>query len=136
MNHLRLVLALSTVALFLVVSIFGLHATMMTDGQGNMRNCPLMNGIASVCRMDVFEHLANWQTLFVATVSPLAALLSVLFLVLTFPLRSVRELHSLGKNFSRFSREDFEPNLFNHIQIALRRGILHPKLYDFSFVIR
>ena len=123
--------------LFVGISVWGLGMSMMTDAQGHMSNCPLMNGSQSICTMNVFDHLANWQNLFV-TVAPTAFNLSLILLIsLTLILSafviyspSIRENQS--QSFSNFHAE-FSA-FFNPLRIAFSNGILHPKIYDIAVI--
>jgi hypothetical protein len=77
----RLIIALSTITILMVVAIFGLQATMITDDGGNMSACPLMQCMESICRMNIMEHIGKWQSLFAASVPIIIALLSALTIV-------------------------------------------------------
>lgn len=124
------ILNISILALFIAMAIFGLHASMMTDRSGDMSNCPLINGISSICPMNVFEHINTWLSLF-TTVTPATILLFFAFaLLFVSPLsESPGYINSRGNISSLYRRQNLAFRPFDYLRIILGKGILHPKVF-------
>ena len=133
MQSAKSVFALSMLLLFVAVSILGLGMSMMTDGQGHMANCPLMVGTASLCSMNIFEHLSRWQSIFTTLVPTSLTLLLALSALSLIILRTGASSRFLFNN-KRFILHQIIAGSFNPLRLALSRGILHPKIYDLSLV--
>ena len=127
------ILALSALALFALIVVFGLHATMVIDKDGNMSNCPFMNGVSSICRMNIMEHIEGWQSTFTTTVPAVIVLLVALVLLLgshfNFEDNDALAIQRSYKHRNSLSK------VFNYLRIAFSRGILHSKVFDPSFLI-
>ncbi len=129
MCQLKIISAVA-ITLFAVIAVFGLGISMNTiDSHGSMSNCPFMNGVASICQMNLWEHIAQWQSLFSPAVPVMFLLFSILVLVFHFFSREPIK-HLWRARFSEMKLRDFIPKFFDHIHLALSGGILHPKLYD------
>ena len=129
------ILALSILTLFMVAVFFSLNAAMMTDSQGNMSNCPFTNGMSSICRMNVFEHITRWQSLFAATIPTVILLFFALTLLLVdSSFENLSEANSLKEKSLRHQRQNFILQLFDHLQFAFRKGILHSKVFSFASI--
>ncbi len=132
----RVILALTTLILLIAMVIFGLNASMNMDSHGNMVSCPLMNGNASICRMNIVEHLSAWQSLSAAVMPNVISLLLVFtFLLMSISSKIGENDHYAAKNFLRNKNQNFIALLFNPILLALGRGILHTKVYDYPLSI-
>ncbi|MBU6501088.1 MAG: hypothetical protein KGJ89_03095 [Patescibacteria group bacterium] len=119
--------------LFTAMAVFGLTVSMNMDSHGNMASCPLMNGTASICRMNIMEHLSAWGLLSAAVIPNVIPLL----LLFTFLFSNVsrkldRDDHREEKVFLYNKNQIFINRIFNPILFALSRGILHAKIYDYS----
>lgn len=124
---------------FVFMSIAGMLLTGMSMGmtgdthgdmQGNMAGCPFMLG-ASICHMSLFEHIASWQTMFVATGSVsnvLLALLSVFVFAFFLSKYSYPPPRILGN--MRIEQAKRRPLRFlETLDLAFSDGILNPKLF-------
>lgn len=133
----RQILNLSILALFVAMAIFGLHASMMAGGNGSMSNCPLTNGISSICPMNVFEHIGTWQSLFTA-IAPTAILLFLAFALLLggFRFENSGAVNSRKNRFLIYQRQNFTFRLFDYLSIIFRKGILHPKVFALTSISR
>ena len=124
------ILSLAMLLLVLTMSFGGvLTAWMMTSGGTMQQDCPYM-GETGYCNMNVSEHLASWQQLFSTTLEHFSALtllsLLTLFVLTYFFVDLLVRKRSERPLFERWrSRELFDP-----LQLAFARGILHPKLYS------
>ena len=107
-----------------------LTAWTMTFGDTMQQGCPYM-GETGYCNMNVSEHLASWQQLFSTTLEHfstrtlLPPLLFTLFAAPFFARLLVRRRTKRPLLERWRSRELFDP-----LQPAFARGILHPKLYS------
>ncbi len=119
------------------MAIFGLHASMMAGGNGSMSNCPLTNGISSICPMNVFEHIGTWQSLFTA-IAPTAILLFLAFALLLggFRFENSGAVNSRKNRFLIYQRQNFTFRLFDYLSIIFRKGILHPKVFALTSISR
>ena len=111
------------VTVVLVVLIFGVsHIGMAPSPDGRMSACPLM-GIVAVCRMNLFEHITAWQSMFAA----LPAKEIVFLLALTFLLFLVPFIF-LPVAVPGDARQ--HPFVFETpFQKMFSNGILHPKIF-------
>ena len=129
-NQRRFISPLVMLLLVLTMSFGGvLTAWMMTSGGTMQQDCPYM-GETGYCNMNVSEHLASWQQLFSTTLEHFSALtllsLLTLFVLTYFFVDLLVRKRSERPLFERWrSRELFDP-----LQLAFARGILHPKLYS------
>lgn len=124
----RIILSL-IVIVFLMVSVGGVLSMGMTMHDGKMENCPFM-GVTSICKMDVFEHLATWQNMFSSIPQQLTTfallLLLSLFLLARFLDDFLRHKRSLTRPvFYRFR----EVEIFDPLRLAFARGLIHPKIF-------
>lgn len=123
-------LSLSMFLLVLTMSFGGvLTAWTMTAGGTMQQDCPYM-GEVGYCNMNITEHLASWQNLFTTTLehlNPLSLLsLLTLFVLAYFFVDLLVRRRTERPLFERWrTRELFDP-----LQLAFSRGILHPKLYS------
>ncbi len=137
MSTARPILTSMTLVLFVAMAIFGLGISMNNmDISGNMSNCPLMNGMLSICRMNAFEHIGAWQSVFTATIPMLITLL-LLALTLLFVsslLVNLSRANLLKGKFLSHRRQNPSLQLFDHLRLAFRAGILHPKVFNFASI--
>ena len=125
-----------TLLLFMGVSILGVGMSMMTDAQGHMSSCPFMNGLGSLCQMNIFDHLSHWQAFFTALAptnfnASLFLFLTLAIAALAFWRQSKPKNQSLPATI--FYRQEL-PILFSPLRIAFAQGILHPKIYDVTAI--
>ncbi len=126
------ILTLSILALFVAMVIFGLHASMMTDKDGNMSKCPLTNGISSICPMNVFEHIGMWQSLF-TTIVPVIILFffALTFLSVSSLFKNLNNVNSMWNRFLLYQRQSFTFQPFDYLRLVFRKAILNPKVFSF-----
>lgn len=118
-----------------VASMLGMwHVPGLGMGRdGEMRGCPLMVGMATLCTMNTFEHLAVWQRMFTAIPSTLGPLLLFLSMWVFLAVRFWRVLHPpndplrVSHRLRERLRLLFVPP--DSLKEAFSRGILHPKIY-------
>ena len=124
-------------SVFLFVSFLGVaHADMTMGPDGQMSsNCPFMPGMATLCQMNPFEHIAAWQGMFTAVPNQ-NDILTILFL-LAFALGVtllVRANWSMAPPKTLASQSSFTYYkryipIMSPLQEAFSDGILHPKLF-------
>ncbi len=126
------ILAVFILALFATLALAGVHTTMMTNGHGNMLPCPFMNGTGSLCQMSIMQHLAAWQSLFIATTPNI--IISFLVLTLFFISFLYKQSEKVSLERARllsFKIRNTVSLFFDPLRIALSKGILHSKRYNF-----
>lgn len=132
----KVVLTLGLAA-FLFLGLLGMSYSNMSmgpDGSMTMTNCPLMTGQAVVCNMNLLQHIAAWQSMFVTTLQQngsdlLALLLAALALTLIWTrlLRPKLQPEPALAFAVIKSREISLPSpLFQEL---FSSGILNPKLF-------
>lgn len=123
-----LILSLLMFGVVFTMSFGGVLTAGMMTMDGKMSDCPYM-GTSGYCDMSITEHLDGWQTLFASTLDGLHA--SDLFPLLAFVL--------LAPFFTLFIRKRPQRplfqrwrmlELFDPLQLAFARGLIHPKLYS------
>ena len=134
LSQIKRYLVILGVAVFFVVSVFGLPLSGMSLGMdGEIIGCPFMDmdGV-SICHMSLFEHISTWQGTFASVVVQhgVGSLLLLLAAVLSFALVSL--LGPLKKTVclplnQRHLRRRVAHRLF--FQEAFSSGILNPKLF-------
>ena len=132
MRFLMSIFVVFILALFATLALAGAHTTMITNGHGNMLPCPLMNNTGSLCQMSIMQHLAAWQSLFIAIIPNVI----ILFLVLT--LFSISFLYKQLGNVSierarllSLKNCNTVSLFFDPLRVAFSKGILHSKRYNF-----
>ncbi len=131
------ILAFSILALFVAMVIFGLHASMMTDKDGNMSKCPLTNGISSICPMNVFEHIGAWHSLLTTIISVIILFFFALtFLSVSSLFKNLNNVNSMRNRFLLYRRESFTFRPFDYLRLVFRKGILNPKVFSFVSISR
>ncbi len=123
--------AISVIALFGSISLFGIISMLGHDGEhGGMVTCPLMGDIASMCPMGGVGHIAAWQSVF-AAMTPQMGLVLLLVACSLIAFVSVRALRDhappLAALFASVG-EGISPSP-DHLLTAFSQGILHPRLY-------
>lgn len=130
MQTTRKLLITFTALVFMLVATAGIVSTMMTDDHSGMMmsGCPFMGEAGSLCQMSIFEHIAKWQSLFVATMS--FNMILLLFVVVVFSLFSRALAHALAPpdTVSKY-HEPPDITFFKPLLAAFSRGIIQPKLY-------
>lgn len=116
------------VGVFLALNIgAAVTAGMMTSGD-SMQNCPFM-GVPVLCAMNPVGHVSGWQEMLAATtqqISDLAFLLLLAAAVFWYVLSGLSGLERSGRLATR--RRD-PGKVFNPLQLAFARGIIHSKAY-------
>lgn len=132
-------LTLVWLAVFVFVSIVGIAhpAGMEANEKGEMSGC-IFAGEAAMCNMNVIEHISSWQGMMTGIVQdiPAAALVLSIVLIAAFTAPAARML--LVDHVKRIvlQRLSFLFNtlgaVFNPLQRAFARGILHPRIYEIA----
>lgn len=117
---------------FLVIGFWSLLAMSM-DMTGKMINCPFIQDSASLCQMNIFEHINAWQqfSTFVQQKNLLVSLFSLLVLfTVGLLIQRERQENTQSQKFRHyFYRYEPEIKLFNPLALAFARGIINPKVY-------
>jgi type III secretory pathway component EscT len=115
--------------LVLMMSFGGILTAWMMTSDGSMQDCPYM-GEVGYCNMNISEHLASWQQLFTSTLehsNPLALLpLLTLFVLAYFFVDLLVRKRTERPLLQRWRKRE----LFDPLQLAFARGLIHPKLYS------
>ena len=134
LSQIKRYLVILGIAVFFVVSVFGLPLSGMPMGMdGEMIGCPFMDmdGV-SICHMSLFEHITTWQGTFASVVDQhgVGLLLMLLAAVLAFTL-----VHLIG-SLTGIARLPFDQRHLRRrvayrgfFQEAFSNGILNPKLF-------
>ncbi len=117
---------------FIAVGILGIGSFGMPAGaNGQMSDCPFM-GVAAVCKMNSFEHIGAWQSMF-ATIPFKEISTLVLLLLAGFSVFLWRDFwNTKWIQFASGYSWHFRGRAFvtrNELQEALSSGILHPKIF-------
>lgn len=118
--------------LFGFVALFGLTLSMQTDDYGMMSDCPFMSEHTVACSMDIVDHIAQWQSLLSAIVSPYStlAMFAALALIIAAIIVATRAPTLwAGSSLSPPHHQTPESKMFSGLVRAFARGILHPRLY-------
>ena len=131
----RILFALG-IAAFLLTSFLGLFhfgMTMDTEGNMTMSDCPFMIGM-TLCNMNLFEHIATWQSMF-AHILPHHHSTAVLLLLVSVSLLILGRITQLYpppsrrlKQFISFSDPEYIPTI-KPLQNLFSNGILNAKLF-------
>ncbi len=100
------------------------------DMQGGMGGCPFMLG-TSICHMSLFEHIASWQTMFVAT-GRVSNILLAEFSVLVFVFFLSKYFYPPPQLFSTERLANAKRRSLRFVEtllLAFSDGILNPKLF-------
>ncbi len=85
----------------------------------------------SLCQMTLFEHIAAWQNMFMATLEKDFSVFLLLLLLLIELLgwkQPVSRKIIFASAYPRHPKENF-PTIKNKLQAAFSNGILHPKIF-------
>ena len=125
-------IAVLTLAFF---ATFGANFSMGNKHENSNFHCPLSSSTNSLCNTDLLVHLENWEQAFLSVFKKnLSLILSALILLIV-----IGKIFS-SENFNPFlnklrpkpDREPAKKELTgSEIFSALRRGIIHPKVYVF-----
>jgi len=126
-----------------VVSFFCMSTDISLNKDGQTSCCMSTSSHSSTHPMDSGEHLQHWKQAFTATQpSPnnLLSFLSTIFIVFGFGI-FLSEFRNYERKLNLFSKalcrkRNTIAKFFDPILQALSNGILHPKLYNLSPVIR
>ena len=124
----RYILVCALVIVVLMMTAGGVLSSGMMMQDGTMVNCPYM-GIASLCKMDVFQHLSAWQQMFVSTVPPFAVFVVLVLIALL--------LSHFFEDFLAYKPPSAKPllyhrhscEIFDPLKLAFSRGLIHPKIF-------
>ncbi len=122
---------LTAFVLFLLAT-FG--AAFATHNEHGIFHCPLTPNTGSLCNIDLFAHLENWKTAF----SSISGENYGIYLAILLILIVVGKIFSPKNNYLIFSklrqrskRDPINKELAsNEIFSALRRGIIHSRIYS------
>ena len=131
----RMLLCIGLLAFFFL-GFLGLGHFGMTDSAGQMSNCHLIMGIATLCQMNLLEHITAWQNLFVADLQKdaftllAALLLSLLFTLSIQYLRVAQKIPQLINVRHQYAYLKIAtPDTSTPLHDAFSNGILNPKLF-------
>lgn len=123
---------------FFLIGFLGFSHTSMAmgaDGQTSSGNCFMPGMTEALCQMNPLEHIASWQSMFTAVPSQSDVVLLLLaLLALALSAISIRSYQStsppqaivLQTLFLYYKRHI---PIVHPLQEALRRGVLHPKIF-------
>jgi len=126
-------LILFVLASFAFMSLFGMSVG-MEERNGQMSSCPFMANGASLCQMNVTEHIVQWQQalLGIPTKGSFLALgLLLPFLVIIPFAKPFSQIKAIEQttHISFYHRDTFA-KVFDPFLIAFSDGILNPKIYE------
>lgn len=107
-------------------------------GEHGMAGCPLMMGKASICPMQLADHIALWRNLFATALPQITGQLLLIIVVSGLPvwlalLQRAWLLERVKRNavsiWLQYLRQHPRANPYGTILWAFARGILHPKIY-------
>jgi len=119
---------------FAFISIAGMSMGMETK-DGQMSGCPFMASEASMCQMNITEHISQWQEIFlgVPNKTNFLALAIVLLIVILAsfikPFSQLKRLSTCTARFLAHHRVNFA-KVFDPLLVAFSDGILNPKIYE------
>ena len=134
LSQIKRYLVILGIAVFFVVSVFGLPLSGMSMGMdGEMIGCPFMDmGGASICHMSLFEHISTWQGVFASVIDQYGLGLLLLLLAAVFSLVVINLLGFL-KNIARLplNQRHLRRRVTHRpfFQAVFSSGILNPKLF-------
>ena len=137
MNFVQTNFIYKTVTVFVLASLlffglFGMLRGMEMGNGGSMDDCPFTVG-ASICNMNLFEHIQSWQNMFRSLPQKpgflgLLMSLTVFFFVITrFVLRDSEDSFCYSKKY--YSAEDNTYPFHGILQELFSQGIIHSKSY-------
>lgn len=125
---------LISATVFLLTGFLGAgHLGMAMRPDGQMSRCPFM-GVATICQMNLLEHIAAWQNMFSALPQKdiFASLALLPPILLTFLLLGnlfrVPSKEFLSAETVRYKRRNILL-IPTSLQLAFSDGILHPKVF-------
>ena len=125
-KFLILVSAISLVSVF----AFGPFVGMKMNSNGEMDGCPF--SMSAICPMGLFEHIGNWQSLFMVTIQKMITLLSFIAFALIL-LTRYRNSHKppdiATQTHSLYWYHNPEIRIFNYLKEMFSQGILNPRIY-------
>ena len=123
------ILTIIILSLFLFIKVFALGMSMHDPNHMFMGLCPFMSSTESFCEMQVLEHIADWNTMFVSTLATWLLLVEMITLIF-FVFYLAKKIFSpppTTVNFYPQHHPDYK--VFFYLQNFFSRGILHPRLY-------
>lgn len=123
------------IAISIVVSFFvaaGMSSNTVTaSSEGQMIGCPYAMDSVGICPMTFDEHLAQWLLLFsgITPDSHLFPVVAIGFILFVDFLLFLSDTYF--KNIYRIASSRGDPFTKNYIAVlrALKRGLIHPKVY-------
>lgn len=120
---------------FVWIAFFGVGMDMSTDENGKMSGCPFLASEANFCPMGIAEHIVKWQQTTTVIPRPYADAIFLLFAALAIfsvakPLQRLKVLLKAKLNILSYRRKELEFRASNPLLVALREGILNPKIYE------
>ncbi len=114
--------------------LFGSLLHTVFDGSVAHAACPFQEGEVTVCSMNALDHIAVWQSNFLATITPIVSVLVAAAVLLhaariphRIPIDALRKA-ILSVWLSRLRVP--QTLLFaQYLQVLFARGILHPKRF-------
>ncbi len=116
-------------AAFLFVNLAGLNLTANSMADG-MNDCPVMQGMNSLCAMGLVEHISAWFNMMAGV---LPGLLMVLAVSAAVNFVSVFSFSAQLKFLYSPARQRWRNSLlqlFIPLKFALSRGLIQPKIYS------
>ncbi|MBI2097316.1 MAG: hypothetical protein HYT46_00025 [Candidatus Vogelbacteria bacterium] len=121
--------------LFAFMSILGMGMSMETK-DGQMSGCPFMAGQATMCQMNVTEHITKWQQAFLGIPTKtnflalaVALLIATLASFIKKPFSQLKKLTASTVRFLAYRRANFA-KVLDPFLVAFSDGILNPKIYE------
>lgn len=124
---------LVVITLFALSSLGTVGLNLSMDMENNqMSNCLFMPQDSGQCQMSISDHLTKWQGMFLSVLD--SSLILILFTLLSLGLIfSVIRYSSIDPPdvylVERLKKENSRLKLFDYLQQAMSRGILHAKVY-------
>lgn len=116
------------------VGIFGMNIGMAKDRDGNMRGCLLGMRQATMCQMNITEHLIRWQQGLMGITKNVRLLLAVLLSALVILPYLEKNLKKQWADFviaklRYYKKQEHVFKLFHYLPVFFSRGILNPRIY-------
>jgi hypothetical protein len=116
------------IALFLAVNVGGIFTAGMMMSNGSVHDCPFM-GVPALCAMSPLEHLSEWQMTFAAVSEQFAGTILLLLLAFAVFWQFVARFVIPKRTGVYLSRQRYEGRVFDPLQLAFARGIIHTKVF-------
>lgn len=117
---------------FFASGILALNLYGPDQSHGMIQGCPYMNGDSSMCPMNLTDHLSAWKQTFTSDFSLNLKIVTLILFISFLPFILFRvfiRYFPLIRYLSSFENQNLHFKLFDWIVLALRRGVLEPKVY-------